>query len=123
MKLDKDGMNVRRQFLLSALSLLLAFSVMVAGSTSAAAQSLNELRSTGVLGEGYDGLVHVRTSTATAQAVANSVNAKRTQIYAKRAREQGISPAQVGRVYAGEIFTKAAKGIWFLNESGSWRQK
>ncbi len=123
MKLGKGHMNRRRQFLLKARLLPLGFSLAGLFSTPATAQSFNELRSSGVIGEGYDGFVHVRTSGRTAQAVANSVNTQRSQIYAKRAKEQGISASQVGRVYANEIFGKASKGTWFLNEAGSWRQK
>ncbi len=92
-------------------------------SSPAVAQSFNELRLSGVVGEGYDGFVHIRTPGKSAQDVVNSVNAQRSQIYAKRAKEQGISANQVGSVYAKELFAKASKGIWFLNESGNWLKK
>ncbi len=121
--MSKGSMSIRRQFLLTAMPLLLVFSLIGIIPAPVAAQSLNELRSSGVLGEGYDGLVHVHRSGGGAQTVADTVNAKRSQIYTKRAKEQGISPAQVGRVYAKELFGKASKGTWFLEKSGNWREK
>jgi len=123
MNLDNDGINGRRKFLLTNALLILALTVGGLMSTPAAAQSLNDLRASGAVGEGYDGFVHPRMASGAAQSVAASVNAKRSQIYAMRAKEQGLSPNQVARVYAREIFGKAAKGTWFIDESGTWQQK
>ena len=53
----------------------------------------------------------------------DAVNAKRRAIYAERAKEQGTTADQVGRVYARQILTKAPAGTWFLKESGKWVRK
>lgn len=115
-------MKHRRRFLtVLAVSLLTA----ALGALPAAAQSLDKLRSSGVVGERYDGLAVVRDAGASSQvrATVADVNAKRRRIYAKRAAEQGVPAAQVGRVYAQEIFRKAPKGTWFLGEDGRWTKK
>lgn len=89
----------------------------------AAAQSLDELRASGAIGERYDGLVVARSNDAATRSVVDAVNAQRRQIYAKRAAEQGVSADQVGRVYAQEIFRKAPAGTYFLQENGQWVRK
>ena len=53
----------------------------------------------------------------------DAVNAKRRAIYAERAKEQGTTADQVGRVYARQILTKAPAGTWFLKESEEWVRK
>ena len=95
------------------------------GAPPAAAATLDELRSAGVVGERYDGLAVVRDTGASAQirAQVDDVNAQRRRIYAKRASEQGVPADQVGRVYAQEIFRSAPSGTWFLGEDGNWTRK
>ena len=109
-----------RRFALAAL-LVLTTSFMIGGPASA--QSFQDLRASGVLGEGFDGFVHVRSGGGAANAVAKATNTKRRALYQSRARDQGISADQVGKVYAKTIFGKAAPGTWFLKASGQWVQK
>lgn len=101
----------------------LAFAAVVLAAAPAPAQTLNELRAQGAVGEGYDGFARVRTPAPGAQAAVDQVNARRREIYAKRAAEQKVSPADVGRVYSRQIFEKAPLGTWFLQESGQWARK
>ncbi len=105
--------------LVLVLGLLLAFTV-----PAAMAQTLDELRASGAIGERYDGFVEVRDSSAAgAKSVAKEVNAKRRTLYEQRAASQGATPQDVGRVYASQIMRKAPGGTWFLDENGNWRQK
>lgn len=112
----------RRRFItLLALSLF----ALVFGAMPATAQSLDELRRSGVVGERYDGLAVVRdpgASSAVRDLVAE-VNAERRRIYAKRAAEEGVPADQVGRVYVQRIFRDAPAGTWFLGEDGRWVKK
>lgn len=85
------------------------------------AQSLDELRASGAVGERYDGYAQALQSSAAG--VVKQVNAKRRQIYAQRAAEEGASVDQIGRVYARQIFAKASRGTKFLQENGSWVTK
>lgn len=85
------------------------------------AQALNDLLAQGKVGERYDGYLQARDNAAAA--TVEQVNAKRRELYQKRAAETGQTPDVVGKVYAAEIYKKAAKGTWFLLENGSWIQK
>jgi uncharacterized protein YdbL (DUF1318 family) len=82
------------------------------------------LRASGAVGERFDGYAMVRDSGASgAKGVVDDVNRKRKKIYEERASAQGTTADQVGRVYAAQIFQKAPRGTYFLEENGSWRQK
>ncbi len=119
---------MKRRFVLGAsrlsglilvLGLLLAFT-----APAATAQTLDQLRASGAIGERYDGYVAVRDSGAAgAKSRANEVNAKRRSLYEERAAAQGVTPKDIGNLYAGQIMQKAPGGTWFLDENGNWRQK
>ncbi len=120
MRNDDDA--PRRRFL----SIMVALPVAAAAvlfPVAAGAQSLNALRASGAVGEGYDGFARVRKAGGGARSVVDAVNAKRRAIYAERAKEQGTTADQVGRVYARQILSKAPAGTWFLKESGEWVRK
>lgn len=89
----------------------------------ASAQSLNNLRASGAVGERFDGFLQARSKDGKARSVVKDVNAKRRKIYSRRAAEQGVSADQVGRVYAQQIFKKAPSGTYFLQANGKWMQK
>jgi uncharacterized protein YdbL (DUF1318 family) len=101
----------------------LALALIALPSAALAQQDLDQMRTDGVLAESYTGFVVIRNNAAGAQAVADRVNAERRTIYQQRAAEQGVSPEEVGRVYAGQIINKAPAGTWFQNEDGSWIQR
>ena len=92
-------------------------------ATLAGAADLDALRKSGAVGERFDGLAVVRDGDGTAKKVVDAVNAKRSQIYADRAKEKGVPAVEVGKVYAKEIAEKAAAGTWFLGADGKWLQK
>ena len=91
------------------------------GSAPALAQDLDALRASGAVGERFDGYAQARDASA-AEAV-RSINARRQQIYKQRAAEQGISPDQVGRIYAEQIMRDAPAGTYFLSETNQWVRK
>jgi uncharacterized protein YdbL (DUF1318 family) len=115
----------RRSFLTAIFGLVTtAFVVATAPLTPALAASLEELRASGVIAERFDGYVEVRGSgNAEAKQIVQTVNAERRKIYSRRAKEQGVSPDQVGRVYAEQIFQKAPAGTYFRREDGSYIRK
>jgi hypothetical protein len=104
----------------AAVAIVVSFSI---GAVQA--QSLDAVRASGAVGEQFDGYAVVRDAGAGAdvKALVDTVNAKRRDIYNKRAAEQGVAVGQVGRVYAQQIMQKAAAGTWFRDESGNWKQK
>ena len=90
---------------------------------TAAAQSLDELRAQGIVGERYDGYAVARQSSPAANRAVAEVNAQRRSIYADRAGKQGVPAAQVGQVYAAQIMKHAPSGTWFLGADGKWTRK
>lgn len=85
------------------------------------AQSLDDLRVSGVVGERFDGYLVARDPSA--KGFVDRVNAKRRQIYASRAAAQGVTAQEVGMVYAKGILDDAPAGTWFQAPNGAWRQK
>ncbi len=108
--------NLARLVILAAVALALGWS-----APPVLAQSLDQLRASGAVGERYDGYAQALQSSAAS--VVQQVNAKRKQIYAQRAAQEGASVDQIGRVYGRQIFAKAPPGTKFLQENGSWITK
>lgn len=116
----KDSKMTRRWF--SLLSLLAATAVALPLlAAPSAAQTLDELRATGKIGERYDGLAVAR-DPGLADTVQN-INAKRLEIYRQQAQKQGVSVEQVGMVYASELLEKLPAGTWFLTPDNEWRRR
>jgi uncharacterized protein YdbL (DUF1318 family) len=90
-------------------------------SAPAAAQSLDELRATGKIGERFDGYAVARDGNY-ADTV-KEINAKRRKIYEQQAAKQGATAEQVGKVYAAEIVKQVPGGTWILTADGEWLQK
>jgi len=103
---------------LAVTTLILGLSL---GGPPALAQSLDQLRASGAVGERFDGYAQALQSSAAG--TVNQVNAKRRQIYAKRAASEGVSSDQIGQVYAKQIFSKAPPGTKFLQQNGAWITK
>ena len=99
--------------------------ILLMTAATASAKTLAELRADGTVGERYDGIAVVRKDGASEKVkrALAKVNEKRREIYRERAAEEGVTPEQVGRVYARQIYDKAPSGTWFLSEAGEWRQK
>jgi len=99
-------------------ALVLALSLVAA---PAVAQDLDALRASGAVAERYDGYLQAQNSSAAD--AAKTINAQRKKVYEERAAAQGVPAAQVGRVYAGEIFKKAPAGTLFVQENGEVKKK
>ncbi len=110
----------RRKFFRLAVLATVAL-VLGLSAPAARAQSLDDLRASGAVGERYDGYAQALQSSA--GATVKQVNAKRQKIYAERAASEGVSVDQIGRIYAQQIFAKAPPGTKFLQENGSWIAK
>jgi len=95
--------------------------VLGLGGPPALAQSLDQLRASGAVGERFDGYAQALQSSAAG--TVDQVNVKRRKIYADRAASEGTSTDQIGRVYARQIFAKAPPGTKFLQDNGAWITK
>ena len=104
---------------LNVLALALGAVLMLAVPVQA--QSLDDMRASGAVGEGVDGYLVARDSGA--KSFVNKVNAQRKKIYQDRAAAQGVAADQVGKVYAQKIFKDAPKGTWLQKPDGSWIKK
>lgn len=101
-------------------TLLIALTLVLGLTVSAQAQSLDDLRASGAVGERYDGLVVARDPGY--GGFTDSVNQQRLQIYRDAAAQQGVTVEQVGEIYARQIAGSAPRGTWFLDRAGNWRQ-
>ena len=112
--------NMKRLWALSFIFVLF-IPLMMTLPSQAHAQSLDDMRANGQIGEAYDGYARARDGSV--QAMVNTINAKRKAIYMERAQQQGISADKVGAVYATKIIANAPAGTWLLTADGQWRQK
>ncbi len=106
------------------LALFVAISLVPSGPVLA--DPLDGPRSSGVVGERFDGYAEIKDAggaTGAIKALVQDINKKRKQFYSSKAQSEGAPPDQIGRIYAEKIFQKAPGGYWFKAENGSWRQK
>ena len=104
------------------LAVLLAMGVAL---SPARAADIDSYRAQGVIAERFDGYVQLKAANAPADAKAlvGSVNAKRAAIYKKRAAADNVPVADVGKIYAKQIFADAPSGTYFLKSDGSYVRK
>ncbi len=99
-------------------------SAVLAWSPTVAA-SIDDYRAEGVIAERFDGYVEIRGGNAPsgARQLVDQVNGKRRALYEKRAKEQGVSATEVGKVYAPQIFGGAPSGTYLKRSDGSYTKK
>lgn len=117
-----SGLDLLRR----ALPLLaLALGLTLAAAMPAEAQSLEELKAQGLVGERPDGFLGIVPSTVPAGVVStvDRINAERRQAYAEIAAQNGTSVEAVGIVTAEKLYAKAAPGHYLMNKSGQWVKK
>lgn len=85
--------------------------------------TLDSLKSSGVIGENNQGFVEVRENTGNATAVVAAENSDREMVYAAIAEQYRTTAAQVGQSRARQIASNSAPGVWLQNASGAWYQK
>lgn len=91
----------------------------------AQAKPLDAPRSSGIVGERYDGYAVVRDANAPAdiRKLVEQTNAERRKVYQDQAAAKGAPAEEVGKVYAGQIMSAAPAGWWFQDAGGAWVQK
>jgi uncharacterized protein len=90
-----------------------------------AAQSLDEAKAAGQVGEridGYVGVVDARTP-GDVRAMVDQVNAERREKYAEIAAERGTSVEAVAQIAGQKLIARAPDGQYVLGADGQWRQK
>jgi uncharacterized protein YdbL (DUF1318 family) len=93
---------------------------------SAFADSLDDARAAGLVGERPDGYVDFVTPNPTPDLrnLVDSINAQRRKIYEKLAGEKGVPAEEVGALAAEKTISQRLKPGWYyLNSSGQWVKK
>ncbi|MBT7614546.1 MAG: YdbL family protein [Rhodospirillaceae bacterium] len=109
----------------SVLALLAAVPVSIALYRPAAAQSLDEARSQGYLGERPDGYVakHDPASPGWVDGLMVDINEQRRAKYSELAVNNG-TPLEAVEIVAGEkIIENLAPGSYYMDAAGNWMQK
>ncbi|MSU53555.1 MAG: hypothetical protein CK538_09540 [Opitutia bacterium] len=85
--------------------------------------SLDQLKSSGAIGETNRGLVDLRAASSTAGDLVAAENRDRGLVYAAIAQQTGSTADTVGRARAKQIAAASAPGMWVQRESGEWYKK
>ncbi len=85
--------------------------------------SLDALKDKGIVGEGVDGYVHVRSNSGDAQNVVNAENADRRTVNEIIAKKEGAPVEKVSRTVAVKLIEGSKPGHWIRKADGSWYQK
>jgi uncharacterized protein len=99
--------------------------LMLCAALPAAAQSLDEAKADGQVGERIDGYVGVvdASTPGDVRAMVDQVNAERRQKYAEIAAERGTSVEAVAQIAGQKLIARAPGGQYVLGADGQWRQK
>jgi uncharacterized protein YdbL (DUF1318 family) len=122
MRKAKTMRNILRN-LMVALFLVGSFG---ATSLPAHADPLDDARAAGQVGERADGYVALVDAGAPANVkqLVDDVNAKRRAAYQKIAAEKSVPTEQIGAITAEKIIREILKpGMYYMDASGSWKQK
>jgi uncharacterized protein len=105
---------------IGAMLLLLCLSAL-----PAAAQSLDEAKVAGQVGERIEGYLGVVDADAPGEvrALVDRVNAQRRAKYAEIAAERGTSVQAVAQIAGEKLIERAPRGQYVLGAGGEWRQK
>ncbi len=85
--------------------------------------SLDQLKSSGAIGETNSGLVDLRAASPAAGDLVAAENRDRGIVYAAIAQQTGSTVETVGRARAKQIAAASAPGVWVQRESGEWYKK
>jgi len=84
---------------------------------------IDQLKSSGALGENNRGLLEVKDGGGDAASVSAAENKDREFVYAELAKKTGSSAENVGRARAKQIAQSSASGVWLQGEDGAWYKK
>ena len=117
--------TTRRTVVLTGLGLVLAASPVAFLVRHAKAQDLASAKRDGFLGERIDGLLGVvkADTPADIRALADDINRRRRQEYARIAEREGVDVDAVAQLAGEKLIERAGSGEWVLGADGNWRQK
>jgi uncharacterized protein YdbL (DUF1318 family) len=102
-----------------------AMLLMLCIALPAVAQSLDQAKAAGQVGERIDGYVGVVDANApgNVRAMVDQVNAERQARYAEIAAERGTSVQAVAQIAGQKLIERTPGGQFVLGADGQWRQK
>ncbi|MGE3714349.1 MAG: YdbL family protein [Alphaproteobacteria bacterium] len=86
----------------------------------AAAVTLDDARSRGLVAEKLDGYVAAINKSADVASLVEDINARRADEYTRIAKQNGQSVAVVGKLAAPKIIGGLPKGALYEAENGAW---
>jgi uncharacterized protein YdbL (DUF1318 family) len=91
----------------------------------AAAQSLDQAKAAGLVGEKVDGFVGVVAADAPAEvrAMVDRINAERRAKYTEIAKKQNAPMDAVAKIAGQKLVERTPSGQYILGADGQWRQK
>lgn len=106
-------------------ALLLGLLLSLGFSALATAQSLDEAKAQGLVGEKVDGYVAAVSANPSPeiQALVQTTNEGRRQAYVDLARRNGIAVEEVGILSAEKLRANARSGHYIQTPSGQWQRK
>ena len=113
----------RRNLRAVALAVAAALALLIA--PAAHADTLDDAKAAGYVGERIDGMLGLVKSDAPAdiKALVESVNAKRKQSYASIAKKNGTTVEAVAALAGKKAIAKTAPGNFIQDASGRWVKK
>ena len=113
----------RRDLRAVALAVAAALALLIA--PAALADSLNDAKAAGYVGERTDGMLGLVKSDAPApvKELVKSVNAKRRQSYASIAKKNGTTAAAVASLAGEKAIARTRPGNFVQDASGRWVKK
>ena len=102
-----------------------AMLLLLCAALPAAAQSLDQAKAAGQVGERIDGYVGVVDANApgSVRSLVDQINAERQAKYAEIAAERGIPVQAVAQIAGEKLIERAPGGQFVLGADGQWRQK
>ena len=105
--------------------LLCAAAAMLAGAAAIAqTPALNAARSSGAVGERYDGYMgYTVNPSGTVRAQVDSLNIRRRALYSNLAARKGVSPQEVGITAGCQLLARVQIGQAYMLNDGVWRRR
>jgi len=116
---------LRMPLLLRCAAVLVCAAALLGAAPEASAQSMDEAKAAGQIGEGPDGFLHVvdRGAPAEVKALVRDINARRKASYEEIARKRGVPLDAVAAQAGSKLVSRTPAGQYVLNADGSWRKK
>ena len=103
---------------------LLVLGLFVAVPVAAQSPVVDAARSSGAVGERYDGFIGVNGAvSATVRSQVSTINIQRRSLYSRLAASKGVSPRDVGITAGCQLLARVGIGESYMWADGAWRRR